>query len=145
MKAAPAKLDIFKLCPYCTDGSSGFWTCFRNKALIQDPSLLNRSTVFGWGKMMIILRNDKIHARWRQSPFRDRRGAPIQVLRSDWFAQRVICSKWKKEWQHETTHVTNKLLRRCFLCLLFIKFGNGCDVVVIQSTFIPICFSYTKA
>lgn len=50
------------------------------------------------------------------------------------------------EWEHETTPITNKLFRSCFVCLLFIKFRDGCNcVVAIQSTFISICFSYTKA
>lgn len=47
---------------------------------------------------------------------------------------------------HETTRWSHKVFRCCFVCLLFIKCRNGCGgVVVIQSTFMPICFSYTKA
>lgn len=75
---------------------------------------------------------------------------------SDWFLiyffsvllilYKSILLKCGEEWQRETTLITNKLFRFCFICLLFIKFRDGCNcVVVIQSTFISICFSYTKA
>lgn len=67
---------------------------------------------------------------------------PSPALRVIWTKKLSV----KSGKRHETTHLTNKLFRCCFICLLFIKFRNGCDyVVVIQSTFMPICFSYTKA